>query len=194
MELMKQGGSRVGQEKATRRIVQVSTWQGRDFSLVSGHIDWKHSQYCRDFPRVRDCYPRLARRLGTDQFIWCYLNRSEYSYIRGSHRVEWVLSVPEADVLAFYDEAAWHRLIDQHPEFPQWRLEALAAQAGGAEAYDEHIRQRWREYELPADALWNRLFVRANSGVVKGALLRHPVDPSWIHGAVPIDRRKFPAC
>ena len=175
--------------------VRLSTWQDREFPLVERRVEWDKSKNWHLVPEIPGAYRRLAHLLGTNQIIWCYLDRAErhrYQRTGVDTDVEWVLTVPSTAILAYYDEAVWHRLIGRNVVFEKWREDAFRSYPGSRRGQDEYIRCCEASYDLPEEELWNRLIVRSTDDVILGALLRHPVDQRWIHDAVPIDPNQWP--
>ena len=88
--------------------MQLWTFQGVGFSLHDGHVNHELSEYVREVEGVRDAYLELAKRLGTDQLIWCCSVREPHPL---KDRVEWVIDVPVSEILAFVDDFVWNRIL-----------------------------------------------------------------------------------
>ena len=93
--------------------MRLWTYHKPDFSLTSGRVDLSRSDYFRCMPEIPGAYAELARRVGTDQIIWCYVRPDEYNNIPELTCVEWALDVPDDQVLAIIDSFVWERIIAQ---------------------------------------------------------------------------------
>ena len=163
--------------------MQLWTWQEPDFSLTTGHVDHAQSDYYKKVSGVPDAYAQLAKLLGTDQIIWCYVCRDEYDDLPHLTRIEWILDVPDDGILAIIDAFIWNKILDiqSYPRslYLTWLEDAPLEKT----ARDLYIEQRIKEYHSqpePDIGWWSRLFITDTS--VEGAtvLLNHPIQKSWV--------------
>jgi hypothetical protein len=167
--------------------MKLWTWHTRDFSLVDGHVDHERSEYVQTVCGITDAYRKLAGRLGTDQIVWCYTKSDQYLVTPGNARVEWVLDVPQTEILECVDENVWNRILKREgrdyyvprEKELEWRTEAIQRSID----LEHHIESRRREYwdQPPPDGdRWSELFVAKESGENVSALIRHPVPKEWV--------------
>jgi hypothetical protein len=124
-------------------MAAISLWSFHKpgHSLLSGTADPKKSGYS-NLPGVMAAYAELHRRLGTDQVIWCYTDKSNYRET-SAEMVEWSFRVPIRKVLRFYDSLVWTRIIGQTPSTltrslrTQFWQEALAKHPDDKESREE---------------------------------------------------------
>jgi hypothetical protein len=167
----------------SKNMIQLWTWQEPDFSLTSGYVDHAQSEYYNTVLGVPEAYAILAKRLGTDQIIWCYVRRDEYDNLPHLTRIEWALDVPDDDILAIIDTYTWNRLLGIET-YPRTRYLRLLRDAPMEEtARNAHIEQQIRDYHSqpePDGGWWSRLFMTDTT--VEGAtvLLAHPIPESWV--------------
>lgn len=167
--------------QANRDTIRLWSWHKPEFSLIDGQVDWDKSDHYLDDESRQAAYKRLRDELGTDQIVWCCLNRDDWPDRSGL--AEWELDVPREEVLAIVDEGIWnhqwcqfdaslaasHRRIlmqeclDEGVHEPQARQECLARK------FDEYKR---REGPLRLSS--------ENDAPAVNVLLRHPVDPKWV--------------
>jgi len=160
------------------------TWHEPDFLLTEGRVDHTRSEYYITVPGVRDAYANIARRLSTDQIIWCYVRRDGYHRLPKLTRIEWSLNVPNDGVLAVIDSFVWNKIlrIETFPPMSlhfKWREQAPLERV----ARDAFLERKIKEYHAqpePPDGWWSQLFIKDTS--VEGAtvLLRHPIPKSWV--------------
>jgi hypothetical protein len=71
--------------------------------------------------RYREVLPKLHARVGTDQFLWCFLKRGGYERVTENvdqDLMEWELNVPLTQILRFYRESVWHDIV--HSRSNEW--------------------------------------------------------------------------
>ncbi len=168
--------------------MQLWTFQEPGFSLTSGQVDHARSEYYKTVSGVPNAYAQLAKRLGTDQIIWCYVRREEYHDLPHLTREEWALDVPEYDILAIVDTFIWNRIlgIETYPESlrHKWLEDAPLEEA----ARNAYIKQKIKDYHAqpePDAGWWSRLFITDTTAEGATVLLKHPIPESWVvHGGV----------
>jgi hypothetical protein len=68
--------------------------------------------------RYREVLPRLHQLLGTDQFLWCWTTKDDFT--RTSKEitimVEWELDVPLSEIWAFYSVPIWDDIVSGKSE------------------------------------------------------------------------------
>jgi hypothetical protein len=161
-----------------------------DFSLIEGTVDHRYSEYYRCDPGIRDAYRRLWDHLGTDQVVWCYRQRGDFS---GRHpgKKQWALRVPRSAVVAFVNRYVWARIIGSRHFAPprtlrrKWKEEVLGTFPHDHDARkvleDAKYAGFWNE-QPPANGWWSTVFVPGPGGEGIDALLRHPVERKWLLG------------
>jgi hypothetical protein len=138
-------------------------------------------------PEVPSAYAALARRLGTDQIIWCYTQQPDRRMMP-SDRVEWALDVPTNRILAFMDDYIWNRIIGLRPHAPpelrrKWRADALHRHPhdpGGREQFRREQEKAYRVESPPNGDWWSRLFASPNAAEGVTALIAHPFQAMWV--------------
>lgn len=167
--------------------LQLWTFQTQDFSLTEGCVDHSKSEYHRMVQGVPLAYQKLADLLGTDQIVWCYTDRTDYKKT-GVSRTEWVLEVPESEILKFIDGFVWNRILGQKCPPPKellysWRVPAIERHPGDFPAQERFIADQNKSYwELPPPSgdWWNHLFVENSENEGIDALIRHPIRREWV--------------
>jgi hypothetical protein len=164
--------------------MKLWTWHGPDFSLTSGRVDHSRSSYYTDenLPKIPCAYAELARRLGTDQIIWCYVSPNEYIKTSNDTRVEWVLEVPDDKLFSIIDSFIWNRIIDRktYPDSlrEKWAYEAI--ETDDYNAYLERNRQKYDSQTPPKGGWWEALFITDINTEGATVLLKHPIPDIWI--------------
>jgi hypothetical protein len=131
----------------------------------------------------------LTEKFGTDQFIWCYTKYGEFKRTDG-RKIEWEMNVPEHAILRLLDEFVWNKILGQegvggprHLE-RRWKQESIEKCKDDSQARSDYIKDQREDYwqSLAPTGVWNELFVDRDKYGEEGvcALLRHPVDPSWV--------------
>lgn len=168
--------------------MKLWTWHEPEFSLVAGRVALSRSTYYATVASAPEAYAKLARRLGTDQIIWCYPRPGEYHVRPQCTRVEWALDVPDHEILAITDAYIWNKILKlrTYPESlrHKWLDDAPIDEA----ARDAYLALKIAAYHSepePDGGWWARLFT--SDGMAEGAqvLLRHPIPQSWV---VSVDR------
>jgi hypothetical protein len=170
--------------------MKLWTWHEPDFSLVAGRVDLSRSMYHATVPQAPKAYAELARRLGTDQIIWCYVRRGEYHDLPQLTRVEWALDVPDHGILAITEAFIWNKILGlrTYPQslYDKWLNDAPTDEA----ARDDYIAAQLAAYHSepePDGGWWSRLFISDAMAESATVLLRHPIPDSWI---LSVGRRK----
>lgn len=142
----------------------------------------------RDDSSIIAAYVELRSRLGTDQIIWCYTRKEDF---RETSRamVEWAMDVPVQNILAFYDSVVWARIIGKTPcTLPADQRRRIRAEALQKFPHEPEKRHEFEETKTaafwnrpePAGGWWTRLFVDQPDRDGIDALIRHPIDHSWL--------------
>jgi hypothetical protein len=159
------------------------SWQKPDFSLTSGSVDHSKSEYYKTVRGIPAAYAELAKRLDTQDIVWCYVRHDDYDSSSEATRVEWALDVPDELILAIVDTFVWDKIIGQKT-FPsmlrsRWISEA-PIQEPARSAYLEQQLNDYHSQPEPIDGWWSRLFVTDTT--IEGAtvLLKHPVPESCV--------------
>src|SRR4051794_12754422 len=124
--------------------MKLRTFQTPDFSLTSGSIDLSRSYDVSYVTGLRECYEELARHLGLGRYeiIWCHVRDD---FIRAGYvdRVEYILEVPDDQILRIVDSFIWNKIIglDPYPMslYYKWRDEAPPGKVG------EYIKRKKEE-------------------------------------------------
>ena len=162
--------------------------QGNDFSLTSGIVDHARSPYFETVPSYIEISQMLWDRLGTDdQVIWCCTKPVDRRHL-SPDEFEWVLEVPDSEVLALIDDHVWNRILGLRCHPPerlrnQWRdraLELFPNDADGRERQRAEQEHAYFAQEPPSGDWWNHVFVDNLEGDSISAIIRHPLEDEWI--------------
>lgn len=165
--------------------MRLYSLQTKNFSLTDGEVIHSKSRFYNDksLRTIKEAYRQLAEPnwFGTNQIVWCFVDGKESS----KYLIKWVLEVP-TEQIRFVDDRIWNKLIgsDYYPHSlaSQWHLEAIDKHCDSR----KYIAKRVAEYhdQPPPEGGWiTQLFVDyppPKSVESVSALLRHPVDPSWV--------------
>ena len=127
-----------------------------DPCLVVDHtkgVYWQSDMQGSNGFRYRAVLPKLHALIGTDQFLWCLTERGRYERVRENvdkDLMEWELNVPLTQILRFYRESVWDKIVRSQND--NW----------------EHLLIAVRETEPRASELTD-----------VGALVRAPLHPKW---------------
>lgn len=169
-------------------MLQLWSYHTSDFSLLSGSVDHSKSEFFRSFKSVRDSYPILAEKVGTNQITWCYTRYGEFPVTDG-RKIEWKLNVPTHAVLAFVDGFTWNRILQIEGAGGtrclerQWKRQSIDKFPDDRQARSQYIkckREQFLKAPAPSGDWWNHLFDAEYGEEGVCALLRHPVDPDWV--------------
>lgn len=162
--------------------MKLWTFHTPDFSLTSGSIDLDCSYDVSYVEGLRERYEELARHVGLDRYeiIWCHV-RDDFIRAGYEDRVEYILEVPEDQILRIVDSFIWNKIIglDAWPMslYYKWRDEAPPGKAG------EYIKRKTEEYHAqppPPGGWWSLLDITDLTAEGACVLLRHPMPESWI--------------
>jgi hypothetical protein len=177
--------------------MRLWTWQKASFSItdVQATVDtFGHSSHLKgphvaeeDKQRFVGAYKELWKRVGTDQFHWCYTEEKEAkgaeSY-EGEGKALWEVDVPneheEQHVFQIVCSVAWCRILGDMSLPPKFceRPQLLRT-----------LCDYWRE---ESKGLWDRLILDKSVFLDKSlpfletveicgqVLLRHPVPEEWV--------------
>ncbi len=178
-------------ENSTKEVspLLLWSWQEPDFSLTEGAVDHRRSEYYKTVAGVPKSYKELSKRLGTDQFIWCYTRQDEYNPRLGCTRVEWQLKVPEDRVLRKVCSVVWHcivwcnggerGLVGTPPKKFERLWRGIAGRYGlKFDNFNKEFYRFW--YAKTDEELWDALFLDKVDGECTDVLLRHPVEDKWV--------------
>lgn len=172
----------------------VWTWQGDGFQITSGMVDHKFSTFNASVPNYHDPIARLSDciKCARGQFLWCYVTEAE-ALLRPWHgRSLFRLEVPTDDVLCYYDDLVWHKIIKQGP-FSYWRLKGhrvsrymysmarhvrIEEHTGLMQFFDELEEWWWRPES--DDELWGKLLLGSASSSFAQVLIPFPVESNWV--------------
>jgi len=170
--------------------MRLWTWQEPEQCLTCGCVDLEQSEYCRDDPAIRDAYAELAKVVGTDQLIWCYVRDGEYSIFDCDTRLRWTLEVPDDGILRFTDDHIWNRILGKKIRIPraincQWEIDCPPGEADRA-AYLNRREDEYYAQTPPGGSWWPQLFIDKSAlrlddkEQLSSALLRHPIPQPWV--------------
>lgn len=168
--------------------MKLWTRHGLGFSLLCGHVDHQKSPYARKYPSVREAYPQLWGRIGTNQIIWCSIEPKEPTLVPELEQ-DWILNVPRESILRFVDNIVWNRIVDLAPcELPQKLLRQWDDDALRLHPDDEAERERTRkvleqdfwEQPPPGDSWWDSVFAENEHCGSVSAIVQHPVRSEWV--------------
>ena len=78
-------------------------------------VDYMRGKYWQDDShgfRYREVLPILCELLGTTNFVWCCTARGKMQKMTSDEDlVEWEISLPMSNVLKFYSELVWDKII-----------------------------------------------------------------------------------
>ncbi len=163
--------------------MKLWTWHGTDFSLTCGRVDHSLSQYYNCMPSIPPAYAELARRVGTDQIIWCYArpDPDEYEDLK---QIKWVLDVSDDRILAIISSPIWERIICTKALPPalreKWKCEAFQGKHDDSEAYIEEKSEEYFSQPPPEGGWWTDLFISDIGAEGARVLLKHPIPDSWV--------------
>jgi hypothetical protein len=173
--------------------MKLWTIHRRGFSLTEGRADRTLSPYVGTVANYIQISQQLWERLGTsDQVIWCCTKPIDRRH-RSLDEIEWVLEVPDAEILALIDDHVWNRILGLKCHPPQrlrdqWRDRALDLHPNDSDARERYHAEQERSYfaqEPPSGDWWNHVFVDDLEGDSISAVIRHPVRQEWIVGRNP---------
>lgn len=179
-------GQRSQQRGFKMKAMKLWSWQTPDFSLVRGTVDHAKGEYYRDTPNVPEAYDRLSQRVGTKDWIFCYIRRENHMVLSNGNRCEWELDIPQDQILCFLDDVFWNSILDIRCMLSPERRNKIWLQVLEREPYDAEARmaleKRLTEEFFPScskEQMWAQLFVDGpgQAGDQRSALVQHPVDP-----------------
>jgi hypothetical protein len=174
--------------------MKLWTWQGRGFDIADPCLKIEHdkSPYYNDpdTPSVKGAYCGLSKRLGANQFIWCYTRESDHFRSPADCTAKWELDVPQDRILGFIDDLAWNRILGIGGVYPTGPLHKEARRRTREDP--SQCGQVKAEMELEIDAryankdLWSMLFVpppvEDTWDKACSALVPFPVEAGWVKG------------
>ena len=167
--------------------MRLWTWHEHNWSLLSGVVDPRRSDYYNSHPGIPPAYGELGRRLRTNQFIWCFVRRENRTTVDDG-RQEWELEVPDSEILCFVDDLIWNRLIGIRCGLPQsLRLEIKKRaiekhpyEPKKSHAYQDELTEAYWNEPAPQGGWWAELLSDVPRTDEATALIRHPVDAGWV--------------
>ena len=164
--------------------VGLWTWQGARWDIVDSTEPVRHDRGpYKDDSQIQAAYRQLAERIGTDQWVWCYL-RPEDCIHREPGKVEWALRVPRQRVLAFIDNSVWIRILGdwERTAVPPHVRDLLRAKASPEGTSLKELQRRWW---LSVPDSYDKLLLCdpgcAFAGATEAtALVRHPVPEEYV--------------
>lgn len=168
--------------------MRLWTWQTPDTSLIKDKLaPRRYSPFYSDtdFPNIKNAYEKLFIKFG-DQIIWYYTDAGEGS-VQWPGRLQWEVEVPERDILVLVHGSVWNKIIGQGHFAPPQRLrEEWCRQANSKTRNSKDSRALFEQYhhlycqKEPLEQLWKRLWVVDEVGEDIWALLKHPIDKSYV--------------
>lgn len=167
------------------------TWQTQGFRIDRDRVCWQRSRYLKQCPELWPKYLAVRDRLGTDQFLWLFTVRCDWSAntVDTPRRCLWELSVPTSAVALFVDERLAGRLVRKQPctdphTWRAWREEARQASGPhGSGKREDFFAQKLADYDKLGtcqEPEWGRMFIDAEAAEDVSAVLTCPVPPAWI--------------
>jgi hypothetical protein len=94
--------------------IKLWTQQGDDWDLTDAkrRIDVTRSEYAKTHPHYVERVGRLARLVGTDQFVWCIDESSEFAFARPEPKYEWLIEIERGRILGYVQDDPWSQYID----------------------------------------------------------------------------------
>lgn len=92
-------------------MLTVYTWHGKDFDLKSDTIDQSKSQYIRSIPNYLHKIEVLNQIVGSNLYLWAFLNSSQHKKYEICKSVEWVLEIEKADILGYVNTPIWENFL-----------------------------------------------------------------------------------
>lgn len=86
------------------------TWQGKGFDIFKGTLDRRKSIYASRRNYLHNLQA-LDALLGTDQYLFCYCDPAEHQYFERGKEWEWVLCMPEAEILGYLHGHDWRAYV-----------------------------------------------------------------------------------
>ena len=92
-------------------MITVYTWQGNDFDLFSGIIDQSKSRYAESVSDYLKKIEVLNQIIGSNQYLWAFLNSSQHQLFEICKPVEWVLEIANSDILGYVNNPIWEQFL-----------------------------------------------------------------------------------
>ncbi len=150
-------------------------------------VDRSRSAYYNDpnLPGLKPAYAKLAIRLDTDQFVWCYVCEDKHIISPSETKTEWEIEVPDSAVLVIVNSYVWNMILGiRCCAPPSIREEAWRrAVAGNIPAERAAIQQELEDEFFaphPPQVLWGQLFMRDTSAEGATPLVRYPLKDEWV--------------
>jgi len=171
-----------------KKTIQLWTWQTEDIRLTEGTLYYERSSFYQNKagPDIQNAYKRLFKVLGTDQIHYCFIDAEEAAK-PWKNRVIWEIEVPESDV-DIVCSSVWCKIIGDKTFGPssklwyEWNRKAnnQARNSIESRAIRDRMLDAYRESE-PLEELWEKLFQPLDQiPNDANAIVKHPVDGSWI--------------
>ncbi len=169
--------------------MKLWTWQGRDFKLTSGCVDYLKSPYCKTHPELIPAYQELSQFLGTDQIIWCCVREDEFVPDK-DRPVRWELDVPDNEFgkgefpkicnsFIWAKMVGWNELPIPRELYAQWKGSAPLSDPDRTRFIEQKV-QEYREEPPPEGGWISQLFISDATCEGANVLLKHPIPESWI--------------
>jgi hypothetical protein len=171
--------------------MQLWSWQGRDFSLLEGRVEFTKSPYVETVPGLLEAYQRVWKHVGRDQIVWCWTRPDEHIDV-DTTEVKWSLEVPESEILTLIDDFVWSRILygdrvqDCHPPRRlqrEWWDRALEVYPDDSESRTNFLKKQHQDYwnqEPPSGDWWNHVFVNDTNRDSTSAIIPHPIKREWV--------------
>ena len=168
-----------------KESMRLFSWQGRSFDpRKHRRIPEKTGYFPNENSPQRklllDAYKELARRLATDQWIFCMKDKGTPEF----DKVLWIMDVPKAGILAHIDEIAWNDLALNNKIYPKslrWNCQQESINTRAA--FGPLLARREAEYDAKRpkkEQLWNIMFLDDASNPEVQILVRLPLDTKWV--------------
>ena len=108
-----------------KQCFRLYTWQNPDWDIIKEKRDPSKSpqKWGDEWDVLQQLYPELHKRVGTSDFVWCYV---EYKHWRQPkiHRL-WELDAPSSKIFKFLDLGIWAKMYEdaenkKHPKETSW--------------------------------------------------------------------------
>jgi len=137
-------------------------------------------------PTIQTAYLELARRLDTDQIVWCYTSHEQYIVYPWDSKIGWEIRVTDEQVLGYINSWTWERIIRTKAYPPelrdQWLQHAIDNDID-PDQYYEHQLNEYLSLPAPSGCWWNHLFVDKPTSYNQSdvtVLVRHPLPTAAV--------------
>jgi hypothetical protein len=144
-------------------LMKLWTWQKKGFSLNDPSQKINSKSYSMYYEQYKDKFEKIWKSLGTDQFIWCYINPDDAISDASAHEYKnhtlWELDAPETEIFHNICSIAWSRVLSNCRCCPPIELRSAWQRADLSKSVE--IENEFHQFgdNKNEDELWEMLFV-----------------------------------